>query len=98
MLQAPRQQPYGHVGYTPQRSSSISEPRVKQSPSASVQSRPDELRHVLLALVDEFTNAAHALLPLDDKSTEWTRYYKLMATGMGCLEAILKVEDYKNLR
>ena len=93
MLQAPRQQSYGHLGYTPQRSSSISEPRLKQSPSASTQSFPDELRNVLLVLADEFINAAHTLLPLDDMSTEWRRYYKLMATGMGCLEAILKVKD-----
>ena len=94
VLQAPRQRPHEYIDYTPQRSSSLSEPHIKRSSSASAQSLPDDLRHVLLVLADEYTDAAHALLPLEEKSTEWRRYFKLMATGMGCLEAILKVKQY----
>jgi hypothetical protein len=49
---------------------------------------------LLLAMADEYLNAAHshgttvALLRME---MELEEYYRLVATGLGCLEAVLKV-------
>lgn len=55
---------------------------------------PVDYQVLLLSLADEYLNAAHlhgtqtALLS-NEADTE--TYYKLVATGLGCLEAVLKV-------
>ena len=46
---------------------------------------------MLLTLADEYITAARALLPLDEDDALWKRYFRLMAMGIGCLEAVLKV-------
>lgn len=59
-----------------------------------VQTRaPDEdvdYQTLLLALADEYLNAAHGKgtsLALTKDSADLADYYKLVATGLGCLEA-----------
>lgn len=49
---------------------------------------------LLLALADEYLEAAHSqgtTIALLQKDGETEEYYKLIATGLGCLEAVLKV-------
>ncbi len=52
---------------------------------------------LLLSLAEEYIAAAHGLgsvVALTGRSKETEKYYKLMATGMGCMEAALKVGDF----
>lgn len=63
--------------------------------AARKQGKPSvDYQVLLLSLADEYLNAAHshgttvASLRRDDDVEE---YYKLLATGLGCLEAVLKV-------
>ncbi|GAB1197361.1 hypothetical protein APSETT444_006654 [Aspergillus pseudonomiae] len=48
---------------------------------------------LLLAMADEYLNAAHnngTMVALLKQELEVEEYYKLVATGLGCLEAVLK--------
>lgn len=63
--------------------------------TARKQGKPSvDYQVLLLSLADEYLNAAHnhgttvASLRKEDDVEE---YYKLLATGLGCLEAVLKV-------
>lgn len=49
---------------------------------------------LLLAMADEYLNAAHShgtTVALMRREMEVEEYYKLVASGLGCLEAVLKV-------
>ncbi|OKL56816.1 hypothetical protein UA08_07959 [Talaromyces atroroseus] len=53
---------------------------------------------LLLALADEYLNAAHSkgtILALSKNEVDLKEYYKLVATGLGCLEAALSVRTPK---
>lgn len=55
---------------------------------------PVDYQVLLLALADEYLNAAHARgtsISMATSETDVDGYYKLVATGLGCLEAVLKV-------
>jgi hypothetical protein len=55
---------------------------------------PVDYQVLLLSLADEYLNAAHARGTVTSMATQQTdveEYYKLVATGLGCLEAVLKV-------
>jgi hypothetical protein len=69
-------------------------PAVAAPQAPQVQTRaPDEdvdYQTLLLALADEYLNAAHGkgtTLALSKNSVDVADYYKLVATGLGCLEA-----------
>ncbi|KAF2491864.1 hypothetical protein BU16DRAFT_530287 [Lophium mytilinum] len=76
---------------TPSRSVSVTSttPRASPSPNGATDYNP-----LLLLLAEEYIEAAHGMGPTvslthQDQET----YYKLMSTGMGCMEAVLK--NYK---
>lgn len=55
---------------------------------------PVDYQVLLLSLADEYLNAAHrhgTKLALATRHDDVEEYYKLVATGLGCLEAVLKV-------
>lgn len=55
---------------------------------------PLDYQVLLLSLAEEYFNAAHAqgsLVALVQRGMEMESYYKLVATGLGCLETVLKV-------
>lgn len=55
---------------------------------------PVDYQVLLLSLADEYLNAAHArgtTTSMATRETDVEEYYKLVATGLGCLEAVLKV-------
>jgi hypothetical protein len=54
---------------------------------------------LLLAMADEYLNAAHGqgtTVALLRREMELEEYYRLVATGLGCLEAVLKVRRSPN--
>ncbi|KAJ9226207.1 hypothetical protein DTO027B5_5891 [Paecilomyces variotii] len=68
---------------------------VKQSlPSGDQSNKPPvDYQLVLLSLADEYLKAAHhqgTMVALMRKEMAVEEYYKLVATGLGCLEAVLK--------
>lgn len=55
---------------------------------------PVDYQVLLLSLADEYLNAAHrhgTMTALTTHQGDVEEYYKLIATGLGCLEAVLKV-------
>lgn len=55
---------------------------------------PLDYQLLLLSLAEDYFNAAHgqgSLVALAEREMELERYYKLIATGLGCLETVLKV-------
>lgn len=55
---------------------------------------PLDYQVLLLSLAEEYFNAAHgqgSLVALAQRGMEMESYYKLVATGLGCLETVLKV-------
>ncbi|KAJ5783797.1 uncharacterized protein N7518_009474 [Penicillium psychrosexuale] len=64
----------------------------KPTPTKSAKP-PVDYQVLLLSLADEYLNAAHArgtTTSLTARETDVEEYYKLVATGLGCLEAVLK--------
>ena len=58
---------------------------------------PIDYQVLLLSLADEYLNAAHShgtMVALQRREMDLEEYYKLLATGLGCLEAVLKVSGY----
>ncbi|KAJ5139265.1 uncharacterized protein N7515_004113 [Penicillium bovifimosum] len=54
---------------------------------------PVDYQVLLLSLADEYLNAAHSrgtTTSLAGRESDVEEYYKLVATGLGCLEAVLK--------
>jgi hypothetical protein len=65
----------------------------QQSPQKPAKT-PVDYQVLLLAMADEYLNAAHSqgtMIALMRREMEVEEYYKLVATGLGCLEAVLKV-------
>lgn len=55
---------------------------------------PVDYQVLLLSLADEYLNAAHrhgTKTALVTSQADVEEYYKLVSTGLGCLEAVLKV-------
>lgn len=73
--------------------SPVKMPQPQQHPAAP--GKPAIDYHVLLlSLADEYIDAAHSqgtALAVAREETETDEYYKLIATGLACLEAVLKV-------
>ncbi|KAF2652830.1 hypothetical protein K491DRAFT_604160 [Lophiostoma macrostomum CBS 122681] len=64
--------------------------KQQQSPPKSL---PTDLTVLLLHAADEYINAAHAMgsiAALAQKNADLAQYHKLMSTGLGCMEAILR--------
>ncbi|EAW08657.1 uncharacterized protein ACLA_095900 [Aspergillus clavatus NRRL 1] len=65
---------------------------TQQSPQKQTKP-PIDYQVLLLCLADEYLNTAHSqgtLIALSGQEMEIEEYYKLVATGLGCLEAVLK--------
>ena len=55
---------------------------------------PLDYQLLLLSLAEDYFAAAHgqgSMIALARREVEMEKYYKLIATGLGCLEAVLKV-------
>ncbi|KAJ5902509.1 hypothetical protein N7495_003037 [Penicillium taxi] len=81
MSQTPKKQSKKHSV-----SQSIEKPGKSSKP-------PVDYQVLLLALADEYLNAAHnqgTKMALFTQQVDVEEYYKLIATGLGCLEAVLK--------
>ncbi len=66
---------------------SIAEQQAKAAP-------PLDYQLLLISLAEDYFAAAHSegsMVALLRREMEFQRYYKLIATGLGCLEAVLKV-------
>lgn len=62
--------------------------------SAKSSKPPVDYQVLLLSLADEYLNAAHdhgTTMALSTQKGDVEGYYKLISTGLGCLEAVLKV-------
>jgi hypothetical protein len=76
-------------------------PQQKKQPSQKASDKimksnkpPVDYQVLLLSLADEYLNAAHrqgTQTALISHPADVEEYYKLVATGLGCLEAVLKV-------
>lgn len=76
-------------------------PQPKKQPSQQTTDKiakptkpPVDYQVLLLSLADEYLNAAHRLgtkTALVTSQADVEEYYKLVSTGLGCLEAVLKV-------
>lgn len=73
--------------------------RQTKQPSAGKLSKPSiDYQVLLLSLADEYLNAAHnhgTMVALERREMDVEEYYKLVATGLGCLEAVLKVDCFR---
>lgn len=87
---------------TPEVQQKVQRPPIKkqaqrqtgQKPTQKSAGTPIDYQVLLLAMADEYLNAAHShgtLVALLRREMEMDEYYKLVATGLGCLEAVLKV-------
>lgn len=68
-------------------------PKSQRQPSQSMRA-PVDYQVLLLSLADEYLNTAHdqgTTVALSSQEADVEEYYKLVATGLGCLEAVLKV-------
>ncbi|GCB27990.1 MAU2 chromatid cohesion factor homolog [Aspergillus awamori] len=86
---------------TPEVQQKVQRPPIKkqaqrqtgQKPTQKSAGTPIDYQVLLLAMADEYLNAAHShgtLVALLRREMEMDEYYKLVATGLGCLEAVLK--------
>jgi hypothetical protein len=96
--QTPQKQPQPqpqHIEKKRQLSQPNAEKHGKLTPAKSTKP-PVDYQVLLLSLADEYLNAAHArgtTTSLTARETDVEEYYKLVATGLGCLEAVLKVGE-----
>jgi hypothetical protein len=93
MVEAPPPQHKVQRPSSEQASSSSNVPAIKKQDP-----RPPEpvieYDLLLLSLAEEYINAAHSLGPtvaLYRRSEDMDQYYQLVAMGMSCMEAVLKV-------
>ncbi|KAG0160493.1 hypothetical protein PDIDSM_8023 [Penicillium digitatum] len=91
--QIPKKQPQPqHIEKMRQPSLPNIEKSGKPAPANSTKP-PIDYQVLLLSLADEYLNAAHVrgtTTSLTANETDVEEYYKLVATGLGCLEAVLK--------
>ena len=67
---------------------------IPSHPVETSERPPVDYQVLLLVLADEYFNAAHShgmAVALSRREMDTEEYYKLVATGLGCLEAVLKV-------
>lgn len=79
---------------TPSHSSVRSPARPANIPAIIPSQPPLDYEILLLALADDYFQAAYSggyLVALRRRESDARAYYKLIATGLGCLEAVLKV-------
>jgi hypothetical protein len=92
--QTPQKQPQPqHIEKKRQPTQPNAEKHGKPTPAKSMKP-PVDYQVLLLSLADEYLNAAHARgtsTSLAAREADVEEYYKLVATGLGCLEAVLKV-------
>jgi hypothetical protein len=65
-----------------------------QQPVQKPNKPPIDYQVLLLSLADEYLKAAYdrgTMVALSRREMDIEEYYKLVATGLGCLEAVLKV-------
>lgn len=82
----------------PQAAIKKSAPQAIQTPTRpqhapQTKALPADLAVLLLSAADEYINAAHGMgsvAALSQRDTDLQHYYKLMSTGLGCMEAVLK--------
>lgn len=87
-----KQQKPHHMGK--KKSSQQAAEKAGKSAVGKLTKPPVDYQVLLLSLADEYLNAAHACgtaTSLANNETDIDGYYKLVATGLGCLEAVLKV-------
>ncbi|PYH48243.1 uncharacterized protein BP01DRAFT_371812 [Aspergillus saccharolyticus JOP 1030-1] len=68
-------------------------PQQSMKSSTQKSARTPDYQLLLLAMADEYLDAAHSLgtmVALLRREVDMEEYYKLVATGLGCLEAVLK--------
>ncbi|CAG8896399.1 unnamed protein product [Penicillium egyptiacum] len=91
--QTPQKQPQPqYIEKNRQLSQSNVEKHGKPTPAKSAKP-PVDYQVLLLSLADEYLNAAHGrgtTTSLTAREMDVEEYYKLVATGLGCLEAVLK--------
>ncbi|KAJ5205516.1 Tetratricopeptide-like helical [Penicillium cf. griseofulvum] len=91
--QTPQKQPQPqHIEKKRQPTQPNAEKHGKPTPAKSMKP-PVDYQVLLLSLADEYLNAAHARgtsTSLAAREADVEEYYKLVATGLGCLEAVLK--------
>jgi hypothetical protein len=85
----------------------LKKPQPKKQPSQQSTDKvtkptkpPVDYQVLLLSLADEYLNAAHrhgTKTALVTTQVEVEEYYKLVSTGLACLEAVLKVSRVLNL-
>lgn len=87
----------------------LNQPAKPMRPNTSTQPKPAKARTkcekqsidyqvLLLSLADEYFDAAHSqgtVLAASRQGADIEQYHKLIATGLGCLEAVLKVGTKK---
>lgn len=83
---------------SPRQMSGTSNPRPLNgsavSSGAGLRPPPVDYQLLLLSLAEDYFTAAHgegSLVALRRRHSDTQAYYKLIATGLGCLEAVLKV-------
>ena len=84
-------------GQTPKSAKNFSVSVPAPAPtSASAALPPVDYQLLLLTLAEDYFAKAHAegsLVVLYQRNDELNRYFKLIATGLGCLETVLKVSQ-----
>ncbi|KAJ5674793.1 uncharacterized protein N7477_004727 [Penicillium maclennaniae] len=91
LRQEPEQQPEQQQSKKPQQK----RPSLQgiEKAAAKTTKPPVDYQVLLLSLADEYLNAAHShgtTMALAIRYDDIDEYYKLVATGLGCLEAVLK--------
>ena len=86
--------PHSHPQVVIQKSAPSSSPLSSVPPSSAPTRTPPDYSVLLLAMAEEYTRTAYEMGPmaaLYQKPMDMDQYYKLMATAMGCMEAVLTV-------
>lgn len=97
MVPAPSKEALGKIQKVPSKKQQQqkAQPGQQTSEKPTKPAKPSvDYQVLLLSLADEYLNAAHrhgTRTALVTREADVEEYYKLIATGLGCLEAVLKV-------
>ena len=89
---APQQSVSTPQNIPPKAPSPLAGPRPPEEPKTSYEESTDQ-RQLLMSLAEDYIGEAHRYGPVSDllsRERELEEYYKLITTGLGCLEAVLK--------
>lgn len=92
LIPAPSPEVQQHIQRPPPKKQTQKQPT--QQPAQKPAKPGIDYQVLLLAMADEYLNAAHShgtTVALLRREMELEEYYRLVATGLGCLEAVLKV-------